>query len=73
MKILEQQLFEEALNLLLYGLSTVFVFLCLLILLTSLMSKLVLNFTPIKPLDKKDSHLEQAVKEAAIKFHNKRG
>ena len=70
---MEQQLLAEATNLLLYGLTTVFVFLCLLILLTSLMSQFVLKLAPIKSIEKKDAHLEQAVKEAAIKFHNNRG
>ena len=70
---MEQQLLAEATNLLLYGLTTVFVFLCLLILLTSLMSQFVLKLAPTKSKDKKDAYLEQAVKEAAIKFHNKRG
>tara|TARA_Y100000590_G_scaffold88354_1_gene99247 strand:+ start:2637 stop:2750 length:114 start_codon:yes stop_codon:yes gene_type:complete len=37
------------------------------------MSQFVLKLAPIKSIEKKDAHLEQAVKEAAIKFHNNRG
>ncbi len=70
---MEHQLLAEASNLLLYGLVTVFIFLCLLIFLTSLMSKLVIQLSLTELIEKKDSHLEQAIKEAAIKFHNKRG
>tara|TARA_B100000029_G_C16921230_1_gene721426 strand:- start:193 stop:306 length:114 start_codon:yes stop_codon:yes gene_type:complete len=37
------------------------------------MSKLVIQLSLTELIEKKDSHLEQAIKEAAIKFHNKRG
>ena len=40
---MREQLLQEAFNLLVYGLSTVFIFLCLLIFLTIIMSKIVLS------------------------------
>ena len=65
-------LLEQALNLLMYGLSTVFVFLCLLVLLTSFMSQLVLSFGSREHEGTTNLNKVKAAKGAAIKFHNKK-
>lgn len=68
---MENPLITEALDLLMYGMTTVFVFLCILILLTQLMSKFVSSFDLGSEDEPDDSVLRRVAKEAAIKFHNK--
>ena len=68
---MENPLITEALDLLMYGMTTVFVFLCILILLTQLMSKFVSSFDLGSKDEPDDSALRRVAKEAAIKLHNK--
>ena len=68
---MENPLITEALDLLMYGMTTVFVFLCILILLTQLMSKFVSSFDVGSEDEPDDSTFRRVAKEAAIKFHNK--
>ena len=68
---MQNPLITEALDLLMYGMTMVFVFLCVLILLTQLMSKFVSSFDFGSEDEPDDSVLRRVAKEAAIKFHNK--
>jgi len=68
---LQNPLITEALDLLMYGMTMVFVFLCVLILLTQLMSKFVSSFDFGSEDEPDDSTFRRVAKEAAIQFHNK--
>ena len=70
--MLREQLLQEALNLLVYGLSTVFIFLCLLIFLTIIMSKIVLSIEATEAFKEKGLNIKRAAKAAAAEFHNKK-
>ncbi len=70
--MLREQLLQEALNLLVYGLSTVFIFLCLLIFLTIIMSKIVLSMEVREVFKEKGLNIKRAAKAAAVEFHKKK-
>ena len=68
---MKETLLLEAISLSIYGMGTVFVFLCLLIFLTSSMSKLSLFLKLDNATEEDDLTLERVAKEAAVKFHNR--